>query len=51
MTNITRMPWIRKNYTVKKPMIWGEAVRVIQAVVDEKEDEKIKQAWERILQG
>jgi hypothetical protein len=70
MTNITRMPWMKEDYTATKrnilvsdePIIskmpletplpsWEEAVRVIQAVVDEKEDEKIKQAWERILQG
>ena len=70
MTNITRMPWMRKDYTETKRNIlvsdepitskmpletplpsWEEAVRVIQAVVDEKEDKKIKQAWERILQG
>ena len=70
MTNITRMPWMKEDYTATKrnilvsdePIIskmpletplpsWEEAVRVIQAVVDEKEDEKIKQAWKRILQG
>ena len=70
MTNITRMPWMKEDYTATKRNIlvsdepitskmpletplpsWEEAVRVIQAVVDEKEDEKIKQAWERILQG
>jgi hypothetical protein len=70
MTNITRMPWMKEDYTATKRNIlvsdepitskmpletplpsWEEAVRVIQAVVDEKEDEKIKQAWKRILQG
>ena len=51
MTNTTNMPWMKEDHTIRKLMTWKEAVRVIQTLVDEKNNKRTKQAWDRILQG
>ena len=84
MINTSKMPWLRKDYTVREEeqdriekrwedfsiaeiekeykqnsetqMPWSKAVRIIQTLVDEREDygegnKIIKQAWARILRG
>jgi hypothetical protein len=79
MTNTSKMPWLKEDYTVRKEkrdrtekrwedfsiaeiekeykqnsetqMPWDKAVRIIQTLVDERDNKIIKQAWERILRG
>ena len=84
MINTSKMPWLRKDYTVREEeqdriekrwedfsiaeiekeykqnleaqMPWSKAVKIIQTLVDEREDygegnKIIKQAWARILRG
>ena len=49
MTNTTKMPWMKEDHTIRKLMTWKEAVRVIQTLVDEKNNKRTKQAWDRIF--
>ena len=82
MTNTTRMPWMKEDYTAtkrafrkklglfdkdvaieeqarmeeeasenKNTMAWKDAIRIIQMLVNERDNKVIKRAWERILQG